>query len=83
VVYERPRLLRLSDVVDWSTGQTDDPFTRCSGGDYYAGGLACKGGPSPLQGCLAGGTVSNSCWNGMTATGNPGDCFTGQGLAST
>jgi len=79
MIYERPRLIRVSDVVNWSTGQWDEPFTRCQTGTAVEG--ECQAGtnvrnPDGSGDCFSGNSVVDNCitgaWTGGThcSTGN-------------
>jgi hypothetical protein len=89
-LYERPRLIRFSDIIGWANGQYDDPFAKCSGGsnvetspDCFPGSgatSACSSGPSPqVSGCVEGDgnrpVASEHCRDGFAA--GPGKCRTG------
>jgi hypothetical protein len=74
LIYEQPRLIRFSDVIDWSQGQYDDPFSRCETGSALGAG-------SPYADCGNGSSAYEGCYNGPNTT--PGylrHCSTGSGF---
>lgn len=79
MIYEQPRLIRFSDVVNWSTGQQDSAFSRCSGGagadpDAYT---ICDAGSGQLGECIGGNGATDDCKNGPNTLG--AHCTAGTG----